>query len=75
MENTIIIVLIGFIGGLIPIITPILKLNSSIVKLDTTIKNILDDNLEIKGNVRDNTTKINNHETRITVLENKKEVS
>lgn len=77
-------VIVVLIGLVVSIATPILKLNSTIVKLNTTI-NIIMDNLEaFKKRYTENLaelrhtdevqeTKLENHEHRITVLENKKE--
>lgn len=62
MNDTSIMVLIGFIGGLIAVITPIIKLNNSITKLDVTLKNI-------NETVNKNDKKTEDHEIRIVKLE------
>lgn len=68
MDSTIMLVL-GFIGAMIPIFTVIIKLNSTITKLNTTIE-VLSRQMEVSQNDRDKIHKqLNEHETRITVLE------
>lgn len=43
MTNSIIITLMGFVATFITVITPIIKLNSLITKLNTTIDNLYND--------------------------------
>ena len=69
MNDTLIISLLAFIGSLIPIMTIIIKVNSTLTKLNLTIKvltkqmeNSQEDREKIHGT-------LNNHETRITILE------
>ena len=69
MDDTLIISLLAFIGSLIPIMTIIIKVNSTLTKLNLTIKvltkqmeNSQEDREKIHGT-------LNNHETRITILE------
>lgn len=62
MDNTSILLLLGFIGSLIAIMTPIIKLNASITKLNVT----LDNTNKVVGKIDD---KINDHEIRIVKLE------
>lgn len=68
MDSTILPIL-TFIGAMIPIFTVILKLNGTITKLNTTIE-ILVKQMETsqrdRGEIHD---QLNDHETRITVLE------
>ena len=83
-EWEVVSVIVVLIGLVVSIATPILKLNSTIVKLNTTI-NIIMDNLEafkkrytetlaeLRHTDEAQETKLENHEHRITVLENKKE--
>lgn len=68
MDNTIMII-IGFIGSMIPIFTVIIKLNSTITKLNTTIE-ILSKQMETSQIDREKIhEQLNNHETRITLIE------
>lgn len=62
MDNTSIMLLLGFGVSLITIITPIIKLNTSITKLDVTLKNI-------NETVDKNDRKTEDHEIRIVKLE------
>ena len=69
MNDTLIISLLAFIGSLIPIMTIVIKVNSTLTKLNLTIKvltkqmeNSQEDREKIHGT-------LNNHETRITILE------
>lgn len=63
--------ILGFIGAMIPIFTVIIKLNSTITKLNTTIEVLTE---QMKFSQKDRSKihdQLNDHETRITVLENK----
>ena len=69
MDDTLIISLLAFIGSLIPIMTIVIKVNSTLTKLNLTIQvltkqmeNSQEDREKIHGT-------LNNHETRITILE------
>ena len=69
MNDTLIISLRAFIGSLIPIMTIVIKVNSTLTKLNLTIQvltkqmeNSQEDREKIHGT-------LNNHETRITILE------
>ena len=69
MNDTLIISLLAFIGSLIPIMTIVIKVNSTLTRLNLTIKvltkqieNSQEDREKIHGT-------LNNHETRITILE------
>lgn len=69
MENNTIMLIIGFIGSMIPIFTVIVKLNSTITKLNVTIQIL---NKQMENSVKDRTeihTQLNDHETRISILE------
>ena len=71
MENNTIMLIIGFIGSMIPIFTVIVKLNSTITKLNLTIQVW---NKQMENSQKDRTeihTQLNNHETRISILEMK----
>lgn len=64
-------VILGFIGAMIPIFTVIIKLNSTITKLNTTIE-ILTKQMETSQKDRSKIhDQLNDHETRISILENK----
>ena len=69
MDDTLIISLLAFIGSLIPIMTIVIKVNSTLTKLNLTIQvltkqmeNSQEDREKIHGT-------LSNHETRITILE------
>ena len=73
MNDTLIISLLAFIGSLIPIMTIVIKVNSTLTKLNLTIQvltkqmeNSQEDREKIHGT-------LNNHETRITILEKGRE--
>ena len=73
MSDTQIIYLLGFVGSLIPIFTIVVKLNGTLTKLNITIEN-LSKEMDISTEDRKVMHKtLNNHETRITVLEKKEE--
>lgn len=61
-------VVIG-VGGLMVVVTPIIKLNSSITKLTTLLEMIREDNKKQDGRLDSHSKKIDNHEIRITKLE------
>ena len=72
MNDTLIISLLAFIGSLIPIMTIVIKVNSTLTKLNLTIQvltkqmeNSQEDREKIHGT-------LNNHETRITILEKRR---
>ena len=70
MDNMIMEIL-AFIVAMIPVITVIMKLNTSITKLNVTI-DVLSKQMENSANDRKSIhNQLNNHETRITVLEKK----
>lgn len=71
MENVQIMYLISFVLGIMAVTAPIIKLNNSITRLNTTMENMerqFCDN-EKKLDVLDD--RVDKHETRITVLENR----
>lgn len=82
MTDGMIIAAIGLIGGLIAIITPIVRLNGNIVRLTVTIDAMRDEykagHEELKGRVTEHGKEIDSlnltvaqHETRIGNLEKK----
>lgn len=71
MNNNSIMLILGFICSMIPIFTVIVKLNSTITKLNITIQIL---NKQMENSMKDRTeihTQLNNHETRIALLEAK----
>lgn len=73
MSNEMIMLLMGFVGSLIVIVTPILKLNSNITKLTMAIENINSTLNEYKKQIAVHSEKLNNHEIRIDRLEHMRE--
>lgn len=70
MDNTIMLIL-GFVGSMIPIFSVIIKLNNTITKLNTTIE-VLTEQMKSSQEDRDKIhEQLNDHETRISVLESK----
>ena len=72
MDNNTIMLIVGFIGSMIPIFTVIVKLNSTITKLNLTIQVL---SKQMENSQKDRTeihTQLNNHETRISILENER---
>lgn len=69
MQDNIIMLFLGFITTMIPIFTVIVKLNNTITKLNITIQ-VLSDQMQ-KGQEDRNKihNQLNNHETRISILE------
>lgn len=71
MDNNSIMLIVGFIGSMIPIFAVIVKLNSTITKLNITIQVL---NKQMENSMKDRTeihSQLNNHETRIALLEAK----
>ena len=72
VDNNTIMLIIGFIGSMIPIFTVIVKLNSTITKLNVTIQVL---NKQMENSQKDRNViheQLNNHETRISILENER---
>lgn len=72
MDNMIMEIL-AFIVAMIPVITVIMKLNTSITKLNVTIDVLSKQMQESQAEHKDMHEQLNNHETRITVLEKRRE--
>lgn len=71
MSDTLIVSILAFIVSMIPIVTIIVKLNVTLTKLNVTI-DILSNQMEKFDKDKDDIVKqINDHETRIVVLEKK----
>lgn len=84
MDINTIAILLGCVATIIGIMTPILKLTTSITTLDVTMKNLIDNNNKIKEEQHENNklvncklenhdNKINDCDKRIYTLENWKE--
>lgn len=71
MEWQIITVIITVVGFGISIIKPILELNSSIVKLTEAVKSLEIMQTDNKKDIKDAQDKLDDHEHRITILEQK----
>ena len=72
MNDTLIISLLAFIGSLIPIMTIVIKVNSTLTKLNLTIQVLtkqMENSQEDREKIHDT---LNNHETRITILEKRR---
>lgn len=71
MEWQIVTTIITLVSFGIAIIKPILKLNSSIVKLTDAVESLELNGSEIKSLVKENEDKLEDHEKRLIVLEHK----
>lgn len=72
MTSNLIITLMGFVATFIAVITPILKFNSSITKLNTTINNIYKDVTDCKNMIEKLKEKNQEQEIKIVKLEERK---
>ena len=73
MDDNTIMLILAFVGAMIPIISIFIKLNTTITKLNTTMENLV---TQMTDSKKDRTTihnQLNNHETRISILEKIKE--
>lgn len=76
MNNTdfigyLVVFCVPLIASFIALIKPIITLNVNIQKLADSIKNLYFDRDEIKSQVNCHEEKINDHETRIQLMENR----
>lgn len=71
MEWQIVTTIITLVSFGIAVIKPILKLNSSIVKLTDAVESLELNGSEIKSLVKENEDKLEDHEKRLIVLEHK----
>lgn len=69
MEWQIVTVIITLVSFGIAIIKPMLKLNSSIVKLTDAVESLELNGSEIKTIVKEHENKLDDHEKRIIILE------
>lgn len=72
MEQVSIIALIGFLATMIAVITPIIKLNTTIQKLNDSVEALNKVSTNNQIIIEEHDKKLNDHEIRITLLENKK---
>lgn len=71
MEWQIVTTIITLVGFGVAIIKPMLKLNSSIVKLTDAVESLESSGSEIKTIVKEHENKLDDHEKRIIILEQK----
>lgn len=71
MEWQIVTTIITLVSFGIAIIKPILKLNSSIVKLTDAVESLELNGSEIKDIIKEHENKLDDHEKRIIILEQK----
>lgn len=74
MSDTQITTLIAFVVSLIPIFTIVVKVNGTLTKLNITIESLskqMENSQEDREKIHGT---LNNHETRITILEKKEEL-
>lgn len=69
MEWTVITVLIALVGLFITVGKPIIILNNSITHLQDAIDNLREDMKVLTGRTDDQEIRLNDHETRISILE------
>lgn len=69
MEWQIVTTIITLVGFGVAVIKPILKLNSSIVKLTDAVESLELNGSEIKTIVKEHENKLDDHEKRIIILE------
>lgn len=74
MDNLIMTIL-TFIGAVLPIITILIKLNSTITKLIVTIDTLTKQMTDSKTDRKEIHAQLNNHETRISILETENKTS
>lgn len=70
--GTIIAVGLPLLVSIIAIIKPIINLNTSIVKLNVTIEQLIDDNTGIKGELKEHDDTLKDHEKRLYLMEHRK---
>ena len=71
MEWTVVVVIIALVGLVSSIVAPIIKLNTIITKLATLVDGIEKTIGTLSNKSDEHDGVLNNHETRITVLEKK----
>lgn len=71
MENIQIIYLVSFLGGMIALITPIIKLNTNITKLTSAVEVLTKRTDEDRCKQEKTIERVEDHETRIQIIERK----
>lgn len=69
MSDGTILIILGFVGELIAVITPVIKLYSGITKLTLSIDSLREIISETKGLTIKHEERLNDHETRLQLLE------
>lgn len=69
--GSLVLVAIPVVISFIALIKPIINLNINIQKLSDTLAHLKDDNTALKGVVDEHEEKLNNHETRISIIESR----
>ncbi|MBP5729552.1 MAG: hypothetical protein J6Y48_20995 [Clostridia bacterium] len=83
MEWTVVVVLVALVGLVISVLTPAIKLNTSVTRLSTLVDSLNNKLSTMENNnseahrrlwseLDEHKSALGNHETRITVLESKK---
>ena len=71
MEWQIVTTIITLVSFGVAVIKPMLKLNSSIVKLTDAVERLESNGSEIKDIIKEHENKLDDHEKRIIILEQK----
>jgi uncharacterized membrane protein (DUF106 family) len=69
MEWTVVTVLIAIVGLFMTVAKPVITLNNSITHLQDAIDDLREDIKVLTGRTNDQELKLNDHETRISILE------
>lgn len=69
--GTLAIVGVPLVVSVIALVKPIIELNTSITKLNVTIRQLTDDNDGFKEELKDQAELINDHEKRLYYIEHK----
>lgn len=72
MSNESIILMLGFLASLISVVKPVLKLNSSITRLNDSVKSLSEQILNIIKIQNESNKRIEDHERRILLIERSK---
>lgn len=72
MSNESIILMLGFLASLISVVNPVLKLNSSITRLNDSVKSLSEQILNIIKIQNESNKRIEDHERRILLIERSK---
>lgn len=69
MEWTVVTVLVALVGLFVTVGKPVITLNNSITHLQDAIDNLREDMKVLTGRTDDQEIRLNDHETRISILE------